>query len=164
MLTPLRRELLALLAKTDACRPPALRRSSHPEALLATDLPLLVAEEAAAAFIRAAEARGWRVWAEGGWLLLDHPVEAPPLLPRRLTGEAACCLSLLLRHPGGDAPTASIRALAKAAEAGDRQVQRLCEAWHRDFAACLRRREPLPSGLIPYLYAVFERTSGEAME
>ena len=89
MLTPLRRELLALLAKTDACRPPALRRSSHPEALLATDLPLLVAEEAAAAFIRAAEARGWRVWAEGGWLLLDHPVEAPPLLPRRLTGEAA---------------------------------------------------------------------------
>lgn len=151
----------SLLAQTGACRAPALRRSQSPEALLATDLPSLVTAEALLAFMAQAENRGWRVWEENGWLLLDHPVEAPNARPRPLTGEAACCLSLLLRHPDGDAPETDIRALVKAAEAGSAQVQRLCAAWHRAFAARLRRHEPLPSGLVPYLYAAFDEPSGE---
>jgi len=163
VLTPLRREIRALLDRTEVCRPPALRRALSPEALLVTDLPSLVDAERLAAFVRETEAKGWRAWTESGWLLLNHLVEAPEIRPRPLTGEAACCLSLFLRHPGGEAPPAAVRALVKAAEAGSGQVQRLCAGWHRDYAARLRRHEPLPSGLTPYLYAAFDEGSGEEM-
>ena len=152
MLTPLRREMQTLLASVPVRRRPVLRRSDAPEALLATDLPLAAEETAVAAFLTAAEGAGWTVTPQGDWLLLDHPVEAPDCpVPDRLAGEAGCCLSLLLRHGGDAAPREDIRALVKARDAGDRALERLCAAWHRDWAARLRRHEPLPGGLIPYL-------------
>ncbi|MGN1019092.1 MAG: hypothetical protein ACI4O7_01860 [Aristaeellaceae bacterium] len=152
MLTPLRRNVQTLLADVPVCRKPALRRSDAPEALLATDLPLAAEDAAVEAFLAAAEDAGWTVIPRGEWLLLDHPVDAPDCpMPERLAGEAGCCLSLLVRHGGDGAPREDIRALVKARDAGGRAVERLCAAWHREWAARLRRREPLPGGLIPYL-------------
>ena len=152
MLTPLRRKMQALLAAVPVRRKPALRRSDAPEALLATDLPLAAEKAAVADFIALSEKAGWTVMRRGNWLLLDHPVDAPDCpVPAELPGEAGCCLSLLLRHGGGDAPEEDIRALVKARDAGSTALERLCAAWHRDWAARLRRHEPLPGGLIPYL-------------
>lgn len=151
MLTALRREVREALDAADTSRPPALRRASQAEALLATDLPETASEDAVAHFSEALAGRGWRVTRRGAWLLLDHPISPPAAQARELPGEAGCCASLLIRHPGSNAPTERIRALAKAAEAG--QVERLCAAWHREFAAMLRRGETLPGGLLPYLYA-----------
>ena len=152
MLTPLRRGVQALLARVAVRRKPALRRSDAPEALLATDLPLAAEEAAVAAFTALAEQAGWTVTRRGDWLLLDHPVDAPDCpVPEQLAGEAGCCLSLLLRHEGSAAPPEDIRALVKARDAGSAALERLCATWHRDWAARLRRHEPLPGGLIPYL-------------
>ena len=152
MLTPLRREMQSLLSAVPVRRKPALRRSDAPEALLATDLPLAAEEAAVADFTALAENAGWTVLRRGDWLLMDHSVDAPDCpVPAELPGEAGCCLSLLLRHGGDDAPEEDIRALVKARDAGSAALERLCAAWHRDWAARLRRREPLPGGLIPYL-------------
>lgn len=151
MLTALRREVREALDAADTSRPPALRRASQAEALLATDLPETAGEDAVARFCEALTGRGWQVTRRGAWLLLDHPIQPPVAEAGDLPGEAGCCASLLMRHPGPDAPAERIRALAKAAEAG--QVERLCDTWHREFAAMLRRGETLPGGLLPYLYA-----------
>ena len=152
MLTSLRHACQAHLQQAEATRKPALRRSAAPDALLATDLPLAAEKAAVADFIALSEKAGWTVMRRGDWLLLDHPVDAPDCpVPAELPGEAGCCLSLLLRHGGGDAPGEDIRALVKARDAGSTALERLCAAWHRDWAARLRRREPLPGGLIPYL-------------
>lgn len=154
MLTALRREVQALLAAIPADRKPALRRSDDASALLATDLPLIARDDAVNAFIAAAQADGWTVTFGKGWLLLDHAVPVPEVqVPPVIQGEAGCCLSLLLRHPGEDAPKTYIRALVKADEAGKAYLERLCAQWHRDFAGMLRRHEPLPGGLTPYLCA-----------
>ena len=72
MLTPLRREMQALLATVPVRRKPALRRSDAPEALLATDLPLAAEEAAVADFTALAENAGWTVLRRGDWLLMDH--------------------------------------------------------------------------------------------
>ena len=75
MLTPLRAEVNALLADTPVRRKPALRRSSVPDALLATDLPHAADAQAVEGVLRRAEAMGWHVYAaQNGWLLLDKPV------------------------------------------------------------------------------------------
>ena len=162
MLTPLRRKMQALLAAVPVRRKPTLRRSDAPEALLATDLPLAAEEGTVEAFTAAAEEAGWTVMRRGDWLLLDHPVDTPDCpVPDRFTGEAGCCLSLLLRHGGGDAPAEDIRALVKALDAGETALERLCAAWHRDWAARLRRHEPLPGGLIPYLCGAITRVTKE---
>ncbi len=151
MLTALRREVREALDAADTSRPPALRRAGRAEALLATDLPETASEDAVARFSALLTRRGWQVTRQGAWLLLDHPIEPPAIEGEIPPGELGCCASLLSRHPGPDAPAERIRALAKAAEAG--QAERLCGAWHREFAAMLRRGEELPGGLLPYLYA-----------
>lgn len=162
MLTPLRREMQALLATVPVRRKPALRRSDAPEALLATDLPLAAEKAAVADFTALAENAGWTVLRRGDWLLMDHPVDAPDCpVPAELPGEAGCCLSLLLRHGGCDAPEEDIRALVKARDAGRNALERLCAAWHRDWAARLRRHEPLPGGMIPYLRGAITRVTKE---
>lgn len=162
MLTPLRREMQSLLSAVPVRRKPALRRSDAPEALLATDLPLAAEEAAVADFTALAENAGWTVLRRGDWLLMDHSVDAPDCpVPAELPGEAGCCLSLLLRHGGGDAPAEDVRALVKARDAGGNALERLCAAWHRDWAARLRRHEPLPGGLIPYLCGAITRVTKE---
>jgi hypothetical protein len=152
VLSALRKEMQQLLAVTPSSRKPALRRSDAPGALLATDLPLLAEEDDLSAFVAVVMAHGWQVdFAPNGWLLLDHEVPVPEASASVIpAGEAGCCLSLLLRHPGGEKDAVRIRALVKAADASWRDVEKLCRIWHRDFAAMLRMKQPLPD-LAPWL-------------
>ena len=158
MLTALRASVQAHLSRVPVWRKPALRRSDDPKALLATDLPLAADAEAVARFVAVLEAEGWLVQREKDWLLLDHAVPVPDAaLPEKLSGEAGCCLSLLMRHPGGEAPPELIRALAKAAEKGPEAVERFCAGWHGGLAQGLREHKPLPGKMIPYLCAALPR-------
>ena len=152
MLTALRAACRAHLGRACACRAPALRRSSAPDALLATDLPLITPEEAVAAFRCDMTKESWAIREEKGWLLLDHPVPPPPMQAvTDYSGEAGCCLWLLLRHPGPDCPETLVRALVKAEEEGKAPLERLCRAWHGEMARRLRLGLTLPGGLAPYL-------------
>ncbi|MBR6029982.1 MAG: hypothetical protein IKP40_12930 [Clostridia bacterium] len=154
MLSALRREALTLLRDCGASRPPALRRARPDTHLLATDLPRCAPPEAAARAREKLEGAGWTVDEKDGWLLLDHPLNPPSFFSTQPTGEAACCLSLLARHPGEAVDPVWARRLAKAGEAGE--VEKLCEKLHRELAALLRRRQPLPGGLYAHVRAACE--------
>ncbi len=152
MLTALRQQVQQVLYAQPAMRRPALRRSDAGDALFATDLPLLADTSAVEAFCRDLSAKGWTIGERKGWLTLDAPVPAPACsVPRSLTGELGCCISLLLRHPDDGPAEDLIRALAKAADAGPQPLERLCGQLHGEFAARLRSRQPLPGALLPYL-------------
>lgn len=152
MLSELRSQVQQVLYAVPAKRKPALRRSDAPDALLATDLPLIAEAEAVAAF-RAEMARlGWHSAERQGWLTLDAPVPVPdapvPVVP---LGDCGCCISLLLRHPDTTPAEAYIRAVVKAADAGCMPFERLCGQLHGELAVRLRKHEPLPGTLLPYL-------------
>lgn len=152
MLAAMRAQIQQALYAVPARRRPALRRTDAPDALLATDLPLVAGEEDVAAFIEAIGRWGWRVTPREGWLQLDADVPVPMSdVPKDLPGEAGCCISLLLRHPGADCPAALIRSVVKAADAGKQPFERLCGKLHADMAAALRRHDALPGGLLRYL-------------
>lgn len=152
MMTALRQEVQSCLARISCQRKPALRRTDDPAFLLMTDLPQAASPESVSAFSADLRLRGWTVQETPGWLLLDCPIPPPAhTLPSIFPGEAGCCLWLLCQHPGHGAPPEMIRALAKAAECGPTGVERLCKAWHRQFAALLRQHQALPGGLLPYL-------------
>lgn len=160
MLISLRRQVQECLACIPCRRRPALRRTDDPAFLLMTDLPQAAFSADVAGFAADLRLRGWTVKEAPGWLLLDHSLSAPACLPpASYPGEAGCCLWLLQRHPGGDAPPDMLRALAKAAECGMPQVERLCKAWHGQLAAMLRLHQPLPGGLTPYLCAVMKEVN-----
>lgn len=143
----LRASLRALLEAVPCRRPPALRRSDEADWLFATDLPLAACGEALEAFRQKAKEAGWRIEQRGGWLLLDHAVIPPQgRFDADAPGETGCCLSLLLRHPGGASTEAERRALFKAGEQRG-VLERLMAAWHREWAERLRRGEALPADL-----------------
>jgi len=161
VLRELRRQVTCALNEMPASRKPALRRSDSPDALLATDLPLVADREAVEAFAARLTAQGWRVLpGSNGWLLLDADVPVPQVVGDfHPQGEAACCISILQRHPGNGDAREKIRALVKAAEAGKQPLERLCAALHGDLAAMLRQHEPLPGELLPYLYRAVQDVS-----
>lgn len=158
MMKSLRAEVNGVLLAAKCRRKPALRRSDAPDALLATDLPLAADADAVEAAVRRLTALGWCVWpAENGWLLLDAPVPSPEAaIPRTLAGECGCCISILLRHPEDGEAAELIRALVKAEEAGVQPFERFCAQLHGELAARLRRHEPLPGALLPYLCRAHE--------
>ena len=152
MLTALRTQVQGVLYAVSARRKPALRRSDAPDALFATDLPLIAEADAVRAFMADMEEQGWIVRARNGWLTLDAPVPVPDTaIPAESAGEWGCCISLLLRHPGDASAEDYVRAIAKGAESGRVPFERLCNQLHADFAARLRNHEPLPGVLLPYL-------------
>lgn len=158
MLTALRRQVQEVLYACTAVRKPALRRSDDPRALLATDLPLAAGPQQAALFCARMESLGWTTCQQNGWILLDVPVPAPQTaVPGELKGECGCCISLLLRHPEDAPAQEQIRAVVKAADAGRQPFERLCSSLHADFAARLRRHQPLPGALLPYLCDASQR-------
>lgn len=161
MLRELRLQVTCALNETPASRKPALRRSDSPDALLATDLPLVADKAAVEAFAARLTAQGWRVFpGSNNWLLLDAEVPVPQVVGDfHPQGEAACCISILQRHLGNGDARERIRALVKAAEAGRQPLERLCAALHGDLAAMLRRHERLPGGLLPYLYRAVQDVS-----
>lgn len=151
MLRALRQEMQALLSAAQTARRPALRRSSVPWALLATDLPLLTADWAD--FARLVAENGWRVELQNGWLLLGkkpNPPKTPETLPDEL-GEMGCCLSLLARHREAGETGDWLPMLLKAEDAGSQALERYARALHRELAARLRHHEALPGTLLPYL-------------
>lgn len=153
MLKALRAQVNAALLTAGAARKPALRRSDAPDALLATDLPLIAHQEAVNRFVAEMALKGVRAWPDGrGWLLLDAPVPAPAEERSPLAaGECGCCISLLTRHPGKGEADGLIRAVVKAAEAGRQPFDRLCGDVHARLAAMLRMHNQLPGALLPYL-------------
>lgn len=157
MLSALRLQVQQHLAAVPVQRKPALRRTDDAAFLLMTDLPRAASPQAAAAFADELRQSGWTVQETTGWLLLDYPVHPPACpIPSAVHGEASCCLWLLRQHPGSEAPAEMVRALAKAAECGIPHVERLCKAWHAQFATLLRQHQPLPGGLLPYLCAALK--------
>ncbi len=152
MLTALRQQVQAVLYAVPAKRKPALRRSDAPDALFATDLPLVAEEEAVSGFVEEMVAQGWTVRALNGWLTLDAAVPVPEYaLPAAMMGACGCCILLLLRHREDGPAQDAIRAVAKAADAGRLPFERLCEQLHGEFAVRLRLHQPLPGALLPYL-------------
>lgn len=163
MLRKIRAQVNAALADTPVRRRPALRRSDDPTALLATDLPFAADEAAVSGFIARLTAAGFTVSAApNGWLLLDAPAPVPEgrngenCTP---VGEAGCCLSILRRHQEAGEYTALLRSLLKAAEAGRQPFERFCAELHATLASMLRRHQPLPGGLLPYLTYAYDELS-----
>lgn len=158
MMKTLRAEVNGVLMSVSCRRKPALRRSDEPEALLATDLPLAADAGAVGEVIQRLTALGWRIWpAENGWLLLDAPVPPPKTVPpSTMQGECGCCIALLARHPEDGDARGLIRSAVKAEEAGRQYFDRFCARLHGELAARLRRHEPLPGGLLPYLCRAYE--------
>lgn len=157
MLTALRVQVQTVLYAVPAKRKPALRRSDLPDALFATDLPLVAEEAAVEAFCTQMQQMGWRTGLHNGWLTLDGPVPVPEaVLPDAPVGECGCCIALLLRHPDAAPAEDVIRAVVKAADAGRQPFERLCAALHGEFAARLRRHEPLPGALLHYLCHAYQ--------
>ena len=157
MLTVLRTQVQGALYAVPAKRKPALRRSDLAETLFATDLPLVADAAQVEAFCIHMTELGWRCGLHKGWLTLDAPIPAPDAsIPNAAEGECGCCISLLLRH-WEDAPAEDfIREAVKAADAGRLPFERLCDRLHGEFAARLRRHEPLPGALLPYLCHAYE--------
>lgn len=152
MLTALREAVSRAMEGLPVSRRPALRRSDDRDALLATDLPLTTDAASLACFTTRLEKLGWRIRPWQGWLLLDREVPPPEYrVPAALEGETGCCISLLLRHPGGEADAALVRDVVKAAECGRPALTRLCARLHAEWAEALREHRNLPGGLLPYL-------------
>ena len=158
MLTALRMQVQSVLYAVPAKRKPALRRSDLPTALLATDLPLVADERAVEAFRAEMTAFGWRTAFHNGWLTLDADIPAPEYtIPATLTGECGCCISLLLRH-AEDAPVEMyIREVVKAEDAGRQPLEKWCVQLHGDLAERLRKKQPLPGALLPYLCHAYQK-------
>lgn len=157
----LRKDLKSLLAGILTSRPAAVRREKTDQALLATDLSLLLeASDRERAAMKLAEA-GWTVSEKAGWWLLDRPLLPGDMPPAGKTAEADCCLRLLRLHAGGrPAPPEMVRDLWKAADTDEKHLQELLLAWHRQFAVSLREHDSLPDGLIPYL-RIYSREATE---
>lgn len=156
MLSQMRSQVRSVLEGVPARRKPALRRSDAPDALLATDLPLIAPSDAVEAFRADMSVLGWHTALRNGWLTLDAPVPPPDAaIPASFAGECGCCISLLLRHPETAPAEDFIRAVVKAADAGFIPLERLCVQLHAEFAARLRMHAPLPGALLPYLCAAY---------
>ena len=152
MLSALRRTVQEELAKWPVSRKPALRRSDDPEALLATDFPMVADDAAVDQLMAELSGHGWRIWRQGAWLLLDIAVPIPAYhVPSLFHGELGCCIFLLLKYAEGPAEPCLIRQVVKAAECGRSELERLCGQWHAQWAEALREHRHLPVGLLPYL-------------
>ena len=156
MLTGLRMRVQSVLYDVPAKRKPALRRSDAPDALFATDLPLIAEADAVDAFRAEMANLGWRTEVRNGWITLDAVVPEPPYtIPQATKGECGSCISLLLRHQENAPADDFIRAAVKAKDTGKQPFERLCSQFHAEFAARLRHHEPLPSELLPYLCCAY---------
>ena len=148
-LNALRQELQVLMKKTQTERPPALRRSFHPEWLYATDIPIVCSRTETDLFLELLRETGWEYTEDGRWILMRKTAEEPP--ENWYTGpfgsEAGCCLSLLKRHPERmtDAPEAAQRMLIRAGEEGRRRYEAVCTELHREWAERLRMGKALPA-------------------
>ena len=145
----LRKELADILATAALARNPALRRSMREEWLYAADLPGLCPPEEMETLLRKLKETGWEAAADGGWVQFRKSCPYPPegWYAGSFGPEAACCGSLLRRHPGGDFRDGErVRfRLIKSAEEGAGSYERACAALHREWAERLRKGKKLPA-------------------
>lgn len=150
----LRAELNRILAEAGCPRAPALRRSGEPGWLYAADLPGLCPEEETARVSEILAKAGWECKQENGWLLLAKCAPEPPegWFEGPFGPEAACCESLLRRHPdaAGEGAEAAQRLLIKAGEESPEAYEKACRHLHRCWAEKLRKGEKLPGIDIHY--------------
>lgn len=144
----LRKELTVLLKAPPGNRQPVIRRSLTEAWLYATDLPVLYGGQVPGSVLAALDAAGWTHLPEKDWLLLAKPAKQPPedWYKGSFGPEAACCLSLLSRHPAedGEPSDAAQRRLIKAGEEGEKAYEETCAALHREWAERLRTGKSLP--------------------
>ncbi len=144
----LRQELTETLGKAAALRPPALRRSLEEAWLYATDLPGLCPEAELEKTIRQLTDAGWESRREDEWLQLRKPCPVPPedWYGGNFGPEAACCLSLLRRHPERMTAPAGEEAysLIKAGEKGGAAYEQCCGKLHGMLAESLRLGTAFP--------------------
>lgn len=144
----LRLELCELLKAPAGSRAPAIRRSLLDEWLYASDLPALYGGSVPEGIMTALESTGWEYAQDNKWLQLRKTAEEPPdnWYEGPFGPEAACCLSLLRRHPVSTLPSdAAQRRLIKAGEEGENAYEDACEAVHREWAERLRTGNALPA-------------------
>lgn len=151
----LRSELQTLLSGISTIRPAALRRCRREDFLYTTDLPQIASGDSVNTFLRSAEALGWHMETDAGWILMDRIPEDPPegLLREPFGKEAKCCASLLLRHPNilkrnGDRVK---RMLIKAGEESPEAYEHACLVLHREWASALRTGDGLPDLPLSFL-------------
>ena len=138
-----RKELSEILAGQKTARPAVLRRSRPEES-----------EEPKNRLRYELTAAGWEYTESEGWLFLRKQAPEPP--EAWYTGffgpEAACCFSILSRHPQRmTAESASIqRRLIKAGEEGERTYEKACAALHHEWAERLRQKRALPALSLKY--------------
>ena len=149
-----RNELTALMDISGFQRKPALRRSNLNEYLLATDYPMTADKQSVQSFIIAAEQAGWQTKEDRGWIHLNRApqFEAAEQIPDP-GPEAACCLSLLNRHPDGRTASdgCTERMLLKAMEEGSTACEHICRKLHCEWAVLLRSHSGLPDIDIRFL-------------
>ena len=143
----LRKEMAEIMASRLLKRTPAVRRSSMPEWIYATDILLLLNGDEQDSLLKELAGKGWEYREEHGWLQMRKSAPEPPedWYEGSFGPEAACCASLLDRHPskGSEAETAQ-RVLIKAGEEGDNAYEAACRQLHQEWAEQLRRGDPLP--------------------
>ena len=145
----LRKELDSLLKAPAGRRAPAIRRSLREEWLYATDLPALYGGSIPDGIRTVLSNAGWDYMPDGEWLQMRKPSKEPPedWYGGSFGPEAACCLSLISRHPasGEIEPESVQRMLIKAGEEGENAYEEACAAIHREWASRLREGNGLPA-------------------
>ena len=144
----LRKELAALLTAPAGSRQPVIRRSLQDAWIYATDLPALYDGPIPDTLLESLADAGWEYTQEQGWIQLRKAAPEPPedWFSGSFGPEAACCMSLLERHPAltCEGTEAAQRKLIKAGEEGEKAYETACAALHRQWAERLRKGERIP--------------------
>ena len=129
-------------------RQPAIRRSLEDEWLYAADLPEVCEGDQLDRLLAGTAEAGWASRRGERWIQFGKTAYMPPgnWFSGAFGSEAACCGSLLARHPARDKEGAeAIRyRLIKAGEEGEKAYEEACAALHREWAGRLRKGRSLP--------------------
>ena len=150
----LRKELNRLLESENGRRRPAIRRSLREDWIYAADLPEFIPGGELETVCRKLQEAGWECLAEDGWLQLRKPADEPPedWLDGPLGPEAACCRSLLSRHPERlrEKDWKTVCSLIRAGEEGPEAYEAACRQIHHGWAERLRKKQKLPEISLTY--------------
>lgn len=148
-ISTLRRELRRLLDAPEARRTPSIRRSRLDGWMYATDVLVLTDGQDREKLLSGLSSAGWEIREEGGWINLRKALSEPPRdwYDGVFGPEAACCLSLLKRHPESmrEPSAETVSLLVRAAEEGPEAYETACREIHGRLAERLRKGQPFPN-------------------